>query len=61
MQRVAIENNALKLWIRTAPENGKANAAVISILSEILDVPIARLNIVRGATARDKRVRILAQ
>ncbi len=58
VERAAIENGALKLWLRTPPEGGKANAAVIKTLAKMLGVPQPTLEIVQGQTARDKRVRV---
>lgn len=58
VEKVAIENGALKLWLRTAPENGKANAAVLKMLAMMLGVSQSSLDIVHGQTSRDKRVRI---
>ena len=49
---------ALKVSVTAAPEKGKANAAVISLLSEKLGVPKSSIEIVRGETSRLKTVRI---
>ena len=40
------------------PEGGKANAAVLKLLSKALGVPKSRLRIVQGETGRDKVVEI---
>ena len=58
VERAAIENGALKLWLRTAPENGKANAAVLKILADMLSMPQSSFEIVHGQTSRDKRIKI---
>jgi uncharacterized protein YggU (UPF0235/DUF167 family) len=44
--------------VTAAPEDGKANAAVIALLAKALGVPRSALAIVRGATARDKIIRL---
>lgn len=58
IEKAAIENGALKIWLRTAPEDGKANKAVLEILAKLLEIPVGQLEITHGHTARDKRVRI---
>lgn len=58
VEKASIENGALKLWLRTPPENGKANAAVLKMLAVMLGVSQSSLEIVHGQTSRDKRVRI---
>ncbi len=57
-QKVAIENGSLKIWVRMAPEDGKANNAVIALLAGILDLPKASINIVQGQTSRNKKVHV---
>lgn len=58
VERATIENGALKLWTRTAPEDGKANKAVLAMLAKLLDIPPKDIELVSGATSREKRVRI---
>jgi uncharacterized protein (TIGR00251 family) len=45
-----------KLRVAAAPENGKANAAVLRLLAEVLDVPERDVAIVSGHGSRDKTV-----
>jgi len=59
IEKAAIENGALKIWLRTAPEDGKANKAVLAILAKLLEIPASQLQITHGHTSRDKRVRVL--
>ena len=49
------------LAIRTTatPEHGKANEAVLRLLAQALDLPASSLEMVRGATSRNKLVRIV--
>lgn len=56
----ATTGHLLRIGVTAAPEDGKANAAVITLLSRALDLPKSRCDRVPGATARDKVVRILA-
>ena len=58
VEKAAIENGTLKIWLRTAPEDGKANKAVLAILANRLGISISQLEITHGQTARDKRVRV---
>jgi uncharacterized protein len=48
------------LWIRLAapPVDGKANAALMELLSKQLGVPKASITLVSGATGRTKRIRV---
>lgn len=58
VEKIAIENGTPKIWIRTAPEDGKANKAVKSVLAKLLGIPASRIEIVQGHTNRDKRLHI---
>jgi uncharacterized protein len=58
VERAAIENGALKLWTRTAPEDGKATKAVLAQLAKLLGIAVRDVELVSGATSREKRVRI---
>ena len=46
----------LKVSVTAAPERGKANAAVISLLATSLGVAKSALKVVSGATRSDKAV-----
>lgn len=48
----------IKIRVTAAPERGKANDAVIAMLSKRIGVPKRNIEIVRGHTARDKTVRV---
>lgn len=48
----------LRLRVRAVPDKGKANAAVIALLSQALQVPRSAITLVSGETARLKTVRI---
>ncbi len=58
VEKIAFENGAIKIWTRTAPEDGKANAAVITQLAKALGCTRKQIELVSGATGRDKLVRI---
>jgi len=54
------ENSAteIRLYVTTAPENGKANKAVIQALSKALGISKSAIEIVRGETTRTKTIKI---
>lgn len=47
-----------KLRIEAAPERGKANAAVVRLLAEVLSVPPGAVVVVAGHKSRNKVVQI---
>ncbi len=47
-----------EVWVREAPDKGKANQALIKALSEHLGVPPSRLTISSGHTSRNKIIEI---
>ena len=51
-------DGVLLIKVRTAPEDGKANQAVLSLLASALGVATLRLRMLRGATGRDKLVQL---
>lgn len=53
----AADGAHLKARVRAAPENGKANAALLDLLAERLGVARSRLALERGGKARLKTVR----
>ena len=42
--------------VHSPPEKGKANREVLKLLSDILDLPLSRLEIVKGSSSRHKVV-----
>ena len=50
----------LKIKIKAAPENGKANEAVIKLLQKTLKLPAGYITLVRGHTSATKVVQISA-
>lgn len=58
-RRVAVcgmHGDAIKVSIREAAEGGKANAAIIRLFSELLDVPKRDIDLVSGKGSRRKRL-----
>jgi uncharacterized protein len=51
-------DNQLKLRVNAPPEKGKANEAVIALLTTVLDIPRSQIEITRGHTSQRKTVMI---
>jgi len=51
-------DGTIKVHLTAPPVEGKANEALLKYLAEILDVPIACLDIVAGAGGRDKLISV---
>ena len=51
----------LKAAVTAPPEDGKANAAVIALLAEAWRLPKSSFDIVKGASARAKTVRVTGE
>lgn len=50
--------DALLVRLNAAPVDGAANAELIDVISDVLDVPKRAVSIVSGARSRQKRVHI---
>ena len=55
---LAIENGELRARVTATPEDGKANSAVIKIVARALKIAPSRIELLRGATSREKLLRI---
>ena len=55
---VGRHGDAWKVRVTAAPEDGRANDAVVRLLADALDVAPARLRLVAGHGSRDKVVEI---
>jgi uncharacterized protein (TIGR00251 family) len=54
-----LEDGTIKVRLAAPPVDDQANQALIEFLSDILGVPKSRLDIVAGATGRDKLVAVM--
>jgi hypothetical protein len=52
--------NRLRVRVMAAPVDGAANRAVIGLLAETLRIAPSRIELVRGATSRNKVFRVAA-
>jgi len=57
---VGWRGETLRVSVTTAPEDGKANRAVITLLADSLGVAASSISLVRGASSRDKWFRLPA-
>ena len=51
-------NSTIKIRLQAPPVDGKANKALVRLLSKKLDIPQRNIIIISGATSRDKRLEI---
>ncbi len=54
-----LNDGTVKIRLTAPPVNGKANEALLKFLAEVLDVPVSRLEVVAGATGRDKLISVV--
>ena len=55
---IEIGDGVVLVKVRARAKDGEANEAVLALLAEALGVPTSRLHLLRGATGRDKVVRL---
>lgn len=56
-EKLVMKDALIKIAVTVPPEDGKANSAVIALLSKALGVPKSRLTLVHGQKSRTKQVR----
>lgn len=52
--RITHLDGEIRVYVTTVPEDGKATKDVIKLLARALGVPKSQLELLRGATSRDK-------
>jgi uncharacterized protein (TIGR00251 family) len=55
---VGVHGDRLKVAVRQPPQDGKANLELIALLAATLLVPKSAIELIRGATSRQKTLRI---
>jgi uncharacterized protein YggU (UPF0235/DUF167 family) len=58
VEALEIAGGRLLAKVRARPEDGKANAAMLALLSAALGVGVSRLELLRGAESREKLVQL---
>jgi uncharacterized protein YggU (UPF0235/DUF167 family) len=58
VESLEIADGRLLAKVRVKPEDGKATAAVLSMIADALGIATSRLRLLRGATSREKLVQI---
>lgn len=58
IEGVELGEGVVLVKVRAKPQDGKANDAVLELLAEALGIATSRLRLLRGATGRDKLVKI---
>jgi uncharacterized protein (TIGR00251 family) len=53
-----MQDGTIKIRLTAPPVGGKANSALVDFLSEILEVPSSRIELISGSKGRNKRVLI---
>lgn len=56
---IEIADGRVLVKVRAKPEDGKATGAVIDLVAAALGVAASRVELLRGATSREKLLRIL--
>jgi uncharacterized protein YggU (UPF0235/DUF167 family) len=56
---IEIDGERVLVKVRAKPQDGAANEAVLGLLAAALGVATSRLQLLRGATSRDKLVQII--
>ncbi len=58
VEALEIVDGRLLVKVRAKPEDGKANDAVRNLLAAALDVAPSRIELLRGATSREKQFHV---
>ncbi|PIR67015.1 MAG: hypothetical protein COU51_00825 [Parcubacteria group bacterium CG10_big_fil_rev_8_21_14_0_10_36_14] len=57
-EQIKKTESGLRVYVNTPPEGGRANKAVIKLLSKELDVPKSKIEIISGEKSREKIIKI---
>nr|WP_219845887.1 DUF167 family protein [Emcibacter nanhaiensis] len=58
VERDAAGQQVLKARVTVVPEKGKANKALVKLLSKELGIPASQISVASGATNRNKQIEI---
>lgn len=59
VEAMEVASGSVTVKVRAKPEGGKANDAVIAMVAKALGVAPSRIALLRGATSREKLLRVL--
>jgi len=54
-----LSDGTVKVHLTAPPVEGKANAALLKFLAKVLDVPVRQLEVIAGASGRDKLISVI--
>jgi uncharacterized protein (TIGR00251 family) len=54
-----LSDGTVKVHLTAPPVEGKANMALLKFLANVLDIPMKQLEVVAGATGRDKLISVI--
>ena len=57
-EAMSVEAGKLHVKVRAKPQDGEANGAVRKLLAQALGIAPSRIDLLRGATSRDKQFRV---
>jgi uncharacterized protein len=57
-ESIEVRDGGVQVKVRAKPTDGEANAAALGLLAEALGLPSSRVEMLRGATSRNKLVRL---
>jgi uncharacterized protein YggU (UPF0235/DUF167 family) len=57
-EELAIKDGQVQAKVRAKPQDGAANTAVIALLAKALGTAPSRIELLRGATSREKLFRV---
>lgn len=57
-EAIVIDQGVVQVKVRAKPQDGAANSAVLALLAAALGIAPSRLQLLRGATGRDKLVQL---
>jgi uncharacterized protein (TIGR00251 family) len=52
------KSRTLKIYLKSPPERGKANAELIALIAKALKIPQTDVTLLSGETARSKKIKI---
>lgn len=59
VEGISVDDGQLSVKVRAKPQDGAANDAVMALVAQAVGVAPSRVELLRGATSRNKQLRIL--